>query len=192
MLPALDTLAWLACIVYATIPGFWLLIHSRVEYWRSRRWSPYGVVIPLWIATWIVVALITRSWRHAAFYRAPWLWIPAAALFGVGFWIYRQAGVNFSKQQLCGLPELTAQDAEQRLVTAGIRARVRHPVYLGHLCEMLAWSAGSGLMVCHALTTLAIVSGALMIHKEDAELEQRFGAAFRDYRNSVPALFPRL
>ena len=27
---------------------------------------------------------------------------------------------------------------DQRLVTSGIRARVRHPVYLAHLCEMLA------------------------------------------------------
>jgi protein-S-isoprenylcysteine O-methyltransferase Ste14 len=192
VLPALHTLAWLACVVYSTIPGFWLFIHSRVEYWRSRRRLPYRVLVAGGMATWIVVALITRPWRHVALYRTPWLWIPAAALFTVGLGIYGKAGVNFSKQQLYGLSELRAQNAEQRLVTSGIRARLRHPVYLGHLCEMLAWSAGSGLIVCYALTTVAIVSGALMIQKEDAELEQRFGDAFRHYRNSVPALFPKL
>jgi protein-S-isoprenylcysteine O-methyltransferase Ste14 len=188
--PLLHTLAWLACIVYSIIPAFWLLIHSRVEYWRSRRWSPFTVIVPLWIVAWIVVALISSPWRYVALYRMIWLWIPAIALFILGFWIYRKAGVNFGKQQLYGLSEL-GTGTEQRLVTTGIRARVRHPVYLGHLCEMLAWSLGSGLVVCYALTLFAIVTGAVMIRQEDAELERRFGSSFRDYRNSVPALFPK-
>jgi protein-S-isoprenylcysteine O-methyltransferase Ste14 len=79
---------------------------------------------------------------------------------------------------------------EQRLVTSGIRARVRHPVYLGHLCELLAWSAGSGLVVCYGLTGFAIVTGAIMIRMEDAELEKRFGEEYRAYRQSVPAIVP--
>ena len=81
---------------------------------------------------------------------------------------------------------------EQCLVTDGIRARVRHPVYLAHLCEMLAWSVGTGLAVCWGLTVFAAASGALMIRMEDAELEQRFGDAYREYRDSVPAVIPRV
>ena len=72
-----------------------------------------------------------------------------------------------------------------------MRARVRHPVYLAHLCEMLAWSIGTGLLVCWLLTGFAIVTGAAMIRMEDAELEERFGEQFRDYRSRVPALLPR-
>jgi len=30
-----------------------------------------------------------------------------------------------------------------------------------------------------------------MIHKEDAELEARFGDAYRQYRNQVPGLLPK-
>jgi hypothetical protein len=52
---------------------------------------------------------------------------------------------------------------------SGIRSRVRHPIYLGHLCEMLAWSLGTGLAVCWLLTAWAIATGALMIRLEDAE-----------------------
>jgi protein-S-isoprenylcysteine O-methyltransferase Ste14 len=57
---------------------------------------------------------------------------------------------------------------------------------------MLAWSLGSGLAVCFALTTFAIITGAAMIRMEDAELERRFGDDYREYRRRVPAIMPRL
>jgi protein-S-isoprenylcysteine O-methyltransferase Ste14 len=56
---------------------------------------------------------------------------------------------------------------------------------------MLAWSLGSGLAVCYGLTALAIGTGAAMILAEDRELEQRFGADYRRYKENVPAIFPR-
>jgi protein-S-isoprenylcysteine O-methyltransferase Ste14 len=78
------------------------------------------------------------------------------------------------------------------LATNGIRARIRHPVYLGHLCEMFGWSIGTGLAVSWALTAFAIVTGAIMIRMEERELEIRFGEQYRKYRSSVPAFLPRL
>jgi len=81
---------------------------------------------------------------------------------------------------------------QQLLVTTGIRSRVRHPVYLAHLCEMLAWSVGTGLVVCFGLTALAVLTGSVMIRMEDVELEKRFGAAYERYRENVPALLPKL
>lgn len=141
---------------------------------------------------WLALGLATYPWRHVALYRTAWTWLPAVLLFVLGAWLYREAGLNFSKEQLYGLAEVRTQNAEQRLVTTGIRARVRHPVYLGHLCEMLAWSLGSGQVVCFSLTALAVATGAAMIRMEDAELEQRFGEPYHEYRNSVPAILPKL
>jgi len=192
MIEFLHLIAWLACIIYATIPAFWLAIHPRAGYWRSRRRSPYRILIPLWIAIWIVVAVVTKGWRHVTLYATAWTWLPAAFLFATGIWIYLRAGKNFSAQQLGGLPEIHGGNREQRLVTSGIRARVRHPVYLGHLCEMLAWSLGTGLALLYALTFFAIVTGAIMIRMEDEELERRFGDEYRRYRSSVAAVMPRL
>jgi protein-S-isoprenylcysteine O-methyltransferase Ste14 len=77
-------------------------------------------------------------------------------------------------------------------MTSGIRSRVRHPIYLGHLCEMLAWSLGTGLAVCWLLTALAIATGAVMIRMEDAELEKRFGQEYASYRQRVHAVLPKL
>jgi protein-S-isoprenylcysteine O-methyltransferase Ste14 len=184
-------LGWLACAVYSTIPSFWLMVHTRAEFWRSRRSSPYRLLVPLWMAMWIVAALVTAPWRHARFYETPWTWIPAATLFATGVWLYAKAGADFSPKQLGGLPEVRPNHPETRLVTTGIRSRVRHPVYLAHLCEMLAWSLGTGLAVCYSLTMFALLTGTIMIRMEDAELEQRFGDDFRNYRKQVPAIIPR-
>ncbi len=188
----LDTLGWLACVVYSTIPSFWLMVHPRAHRWREKERSPFRVLVPAWILMWIGVAVLTGPWRHVAIYRTPWSWIPAGLLFAVGIYLYSRSGAHFSWAQLGGLPEVRPADHDQRLVTIGIRARVRHPVYLGHLCELLAWSIGTGLIVCWLLTAFAIVTGAVMIRMEDAELELRFGGEFQAYRSNVPAVFPRL
>jgi protein-S-isoprenylcysteine O-methyltransferase Ste14 len=187
----LRTVAWILCVIYSTIPAFWLLIHPRAEYWRSRRGSPYKILLPIWIAMWALLATITASWRAVLLYENPWTWIPAAFLFCTGFILYRLSHHHFTLPQLSGLPEILRDHSQQRLVTTGIRARVRHPVYLGHLCEMLAWSVGTGLAVCWALTAFAIVTGTVMIKMEDQELEKRFGEEYRQYRSTVPAVLPK-
>ncbi len=141
---------------------------------------------------WVVMAMISAPWRGVLLYRASWTWVIAALLFAAGLFVYSRSGKNFSAKLLRGLPEVHGRNREQRLVTEGIRSRVRHPVYLAHLCEMLAWSVGTGLAVCWELTAFALITGAVMIRMEDAELEQRFGDVYRAYRNSVPAVIPRV
>ena len=192
MREGVQIVGWLACAVYSTIPLFWLMIHPFVGRWRVRRRSPYRVLLPAWMAMWAAMAVITAPWRRISLYRVDWLLVPAVLLFVMGLFIYSRSGKNFSAQQLGGVPEVHGANREQCLVTDGIRARVRHPVYLAHLCEMLAWSVGTGLAVCWGLTAFAAATGAVMIEMEDAELEQRFGDAYREYRNSVPAVIPRI
>jgi protein-S-isoprenylcysteine O-methyltransferase Ste14 len=192
MLSLLRTIAWLACIVYSSIPAFWLLIHPRVDFWRSRRRSPYRILLPLWIGMWILLAAFTAPWHSVLFYASGYTWIPAVGLFCAGLLLYKFAHADFSLTQLGGLPEVLPGHSQQRLITTGVRARVRHPVYLGHLCEMLAWSLATGLAVCWALTAFAIATGAVMITLEDKELENRFGEEYRQYRSRVPAVVPMI
>ena len=192
MLTVLHRIGWVACVVYATIPSFWLMVHRWTNYWRSRRTSPYRVLVPIWVGMWVLLGLIASPWRDLLLYDSWWTWIPAAVLFAIGAWIYRRSGTGFSAVQLGGLPEVTLGHREQKLAISGIRAHVRHPVYLGHFCEMVAWSVGTGLTVCYALTTFALVTGAIMIRLEDRELEQRFGEEYRDYRSRVPAILPKI
>lgn len=192
MTSTLNLLGWVACVVYSTIPLFWLLIHPFASHWRSRRRSPYFVLLPAWMAMWIVLAVITARWRSAASYTARWPWVAAIAFFVLGFWLYFESSKGFSTHQLSGSPELVAGHHGQRLVTSGIRAYVRHPVYLAHLCEMLAWSVGTGLAVCYGLTAFALITGAAMIRMEDKELEERFGVEYAEYKKRVPAVIPKM
>ena len=188
--PLLRFAGWLLCIEYASVPLFWFMVHPHAEYWRSWKRSPYWVILPSWMGIWIVLGLLTFKWRHVALYSTPWTWIPVVILFAIGYWLYTRAKVSFSPAQLGGLPELRPDEHEQRLVTTGIRAHVRHPVYLGHFCEMLGWSIGTGLVVCFVLTAFAIVTGAIMIRIEDGELEKRFGEEYARYKKKVPAVWP--
>ncbi len=141
---------------------------------------------------WIALGITTAPWRHVLIYNTGWTWILAAILFFTGLWLYKSSGEHFSGPQLIGVAELLPSQGEQQLVISGIRDRIRHPVYLGHLCEMLAWSIGTALAVAYALTAFAAVTGVIMIRLEDKELEQRFGEEYRRYRSHVPALIPSL
>lgn len=190
MLAVIRLLGWMACVVYSTIPAFWLTIHPFAAYWRSHQRSPHRLLIPLWMGMWIVMGAITWPWRAVVLYTRWLAWLPAIALFGCGLLIYRSAKRDFTKAQLSGIAEIRRDHPDHRLVTSGIRARVRHPVYLGHLCEMLAWSVGTGMAVLYALTAFAMLTGAFMIRREEAELDERFGDAYRVYRRRVPAILP--
>jgi protein-S-isoprenylcysteine O-methyltransferase Ste14 len=189
MYRALITVAWLFGIAYSQVPGFWLLVHPFAERWRTRRRSAYPVVVPLWLAEMALIAAITWRWREVVLYQSRLLWIPAAALLLAGAWLYRTGHRGFTHEQLIGRAEIE-RSREQRLVTSGIRSRIRHPFYLAHLLELIAWTVGSGLLVLYLLLAWALATYPLMVRVEDAELERRFGDAYRDYRRRVPALLP--
>lgn len=186
----LRTVGWLACVVYSTVPLFWLMVHPRAHRWRAKERSPFRFLVPAWLTMWVGIGALTGHWRNVVLYSTPWSWIPAVALFAAGFYLYIRSGAHFSWAQLGGLPEVRTHHEGGRLITTGIRARVRHPVYLAHVCEMLAWSVGTGLVVCGILTAFAIATGAVMIRMEDAELAKRFGKDFEDYKKRVPAIIP--
>jgi protein-S-isoprenylcysteine O-methyltransferase Ste14 len=191
MYRVLLAVAWLLGVAYSQVPTFWFMAHPLAERWRTRRRSPYRVLVPLWLMGILAVLAATWRWREAVFYQTPWTLIPSAALILFGLFLYRAAFKGFTSQQLFGRSELE-RGHEQRLATSGIRNRIRHPVYLAHLCELLGWTIASGLVVLYIAMVYAVVADALMIRLEDAELERRFGAEYRDYRRRVPAIFPRL
>jgi protein-S-isoprenylcysteine O-methyltransferase Ste14 len=188
----LFTLGWLLCVIYSTVPLFWFMVHPRAHKWREKKSNPFRLLVPAWLAMWIGIGALTAPWLTVRIYSTPWSWLPALPLFATGFFLYSRAGAHFSFAQLGGLPEILPNRTGDRLITTGIRAHVRHPVYLAHLCEMFAWSLGTGLLVCWLLTAFALATGTVMIRMEDAELDKRFGEEFVEYRRRVPAVVPRL
>jgi len=188
------TLGWIACCIYASVPSFWLLIHPRAEVWRQRhreRRPVYKVLFPAWVAMWVALFALTYPLRRIVLYRAHWPWIVALLFFAVGIFLYSRARHGFSPLQLSGHHELVPDRHRQQLVVEGIRRHVRHPIYLGHLCEMFGWSVGTGLASCWVLTAFGIVTGVVMVRSEERELVERFGESYREYQQRVPAILPK-
>jgi len=77
------------------------------------------------------------------------------------------------------------------LVTQGLYAVVRHPIYFAWIwliCPGVVLFFHSGLML--VLPLVAYGSFKLSIHHEDQALEDRFGQAYQDYKACTPELFP--
>jgi protein-S-isoprenylcysteine O-methyltransferase Ste14 len=188
----LDLFALLACSVYGTIPLFWFVVHPFVARWRASGRRAYAFIVPVWGGFIVIAFLLMWPFRSAHFYTNWFAWAPAAIFFLLGFSIYRAAFQSFNRTQVSGLAELEPHRHRQQLITTGIRARVRHPIYLGHLCEIAGWCVGTGLVALYVLAVFAVVTGAVMIRMEDRELEARFGEAYRKYRQRVPGVLPRV
>jgi protein-S-isoprenylcysteine O-methyltransferase Ste14 len=182
---------WLASIVYSTIPLYWLVVHPRARRWGSTHDAPLTRLGPVWFAMWVAAFVMTVHWRELLMYDTPTSWLVATPFFALGLLVYSRAKRDFTRDQLLGRSELQPEKHEQRLVTSGIRQRVRHPVYLGHLLELVGWTIGTGMVVVLALTVFAVFTGVVMLEMEESELEERFGDSYREYQSRVPVIFPR-
>jgi len=188
---SLDIIGLLVCSVYCTIPLFWLVFHPFVERWRKYGRRAYLAIMPAWGV--FIAAAFALCWpiRHLHLYESSLPWVLGVLFILAGLSIYRSASQGFNRATVSGLAELEPGLHDQRLVVTGIRTQVRHPIYLGHLCEVFGWTLGTGSIALCALLIFAATTGAIMIRREDAELEARFGDVYRQYRDQVPALLPK-
>jgi protein-S-isoprenylcysteine O-methyltransferase Ste14 len=139
-----------------------------------------------------VIYFMTWPLRETVLYRAPLAWLASTFLFATATAIYHRSHLGFSHAPFVGRSGGDLRRG-RRLVTSGTRQQIRHPIYLAHLCMLLAWTVGSGEIVLYGLTIFALLTGWPMIREEEAELESRFGDEYRAYRRAVPAaLIPRV
>ncbi|MFQ6059015.1 MAG: methyltransferase family protein [Anaerolineae bacterium] len=75
------------------------------------------------------------------------------------------------------------------LVTGGIYARLRHPMYLSFAMSMLALDLLFGSVLGILVTLFAFLPSMLWRARlEEQALARRFGEAWKDYAESVPSL----
>lgn len=142
--------------------------------------------------TWQLIPLIYifSSWFDYADVSLPnWTRWPGAALLiiaiGILWYAYHDLGESWS-------PKLdTRQD--QGLVTKGIYARIRHPIYAGiwlwafaHPLLFHNWIVGLGLL----LTFMPLYF--MRVGREEDMMIEAFGDAYRDYMRQTGRLIPRL
>lgn len=87
----------------------------------------------------------------------------------------------------------TSSVGAPRLVTTGPFGLVRNPLYVSNI----ALYTGFALMADILWLTIAtliwfIIQYVLIVSREEEFLEKEFGQEYEDYRQNVPAFFPRL
>lgn len=180
---------WMVSVLYSSIPLFWFAIHPFADFWRSMRRSPYWLLLPIWAAIIFALAGATWPWHSERLYSSLWMWAPAALLMFLGMRTYIGIPAGFGARKLSGEAELRPHEHAQELVTTGLHARMRHPIYIAHLLNLAGWSVGSGLVVSFVLLAIsAFLTFPLMIWIEEHELEQRFGSSYHQYRKKVPLI----
>ncbi len=134
--------------------------------------SQFDVIIGLhslpWPRLWLVVGSV--------------LFVVGLGLGVVSFWVLGAEGKGAPSFMLV-----------KRVVTDRLYNRVRNPLALGwyQFCLGLSLMAGSTYLTL--LVLLAYIPAHIFFLKcfEELELEIRFGDAYRQYKRSVPFLFPR-
>ena len=82
---------------------------------------------------------------------------------------------------------------DHELIRSGPYARVRHPIYLAMLLFLVALAIGLGHWGQLLLASPLFLAGTrIRTDAEDRLLEQSFGDAFRRYRDTTPALLPKI
>ncbi len=146
------------------------------------------VTLPLLAA--IVTYVINPRWMAWSAFNAPdWLRLAGVALGIVSipsvYWVLASLGKNVS--------ETVLTKPNHELVTAGPYRWIRHPLYATGLTLLLA----VGLMAANVVLLLFAVLAAILIRyvvipREEAALERRFGDEYRRYTMRTRRLLPRV
>jgi len=188
MMTIADWIAGSVLLANLPVPVYWLVLHSAVGFWRRHVRAGYAVAIVTgWGSGSALAWLYGSRLLNAAAVPAPMKWA-GAALIAFDVWVILQVERHLGAHRMVGQAELTG-GGEMKL--DGIYARVRHPRYAAMLISTLGacLMAARPLMWCIAAVWAAVVG--LMVRAEERELVARFGAAYEEYRQRVPALVPR-
>jgi len=121
---------------------------------------------------------------------APWIFLFLAGQGFAGLILF--IGVmQTGALSFVGLRQLfEREERPSRLVTNGLYAYVRHPLYAaGLLFIWLTPVMSVNLMILFSSLTIYIVVGAFF---EERKLSREFGREYIDYRSVTPMLIPRL
>ena len=160
---------------------------------KQRKQPPLWLLIIIFFALFSLISigltlLFKLPWSISI--PLPWGIIIGLILLGLGFYVVIQALKALSVRRVFG-KEIYQTKTESHLITHGIYARVRNPLYLGVTIQLFGW------FFIFLFTFLLIMPFFFMLlfffvaRWEEKELTERFGEEYLNYKQSVPRFFPR-
>jgi len=185
-------IALLMLVAFPAGMSMWFLIHPLAGFWRRR-----GPVF-----TYLVVAAVALLIGFTVYrFRQPILsvefgfgWpqaVLALAFYAGGIVLEMHYRRQITIGTLLGLPEVSGERPSE-LLSQGIYARVRHPRYLGLLCEISASAFLVNYLATYLLAVATVPVLYLTVLLEERELLQRFGDEYAEYMLQVPRFFPKI
>ena len=183
-------IALLMVVAFPAEMSMWFVIHQLAGFWRKRGPSLTYLVVAsvamlIGFAAFQFRDLILGvefgfGWKHA---------ILASACYAGGIALEVRYRRQISIGTLLGLPEVS-EDHEDVLLDQGIYSRIRHPRYLGLLCEITGSAFLVNYLATYLLAAATIPALYVTILIEERELVQRFGSDYVEYASRVPRFLP--
>jgi protein-S-isoprenylcysteine O-methyltransferase Ste14 len=85
---------------------------------------------------------------------------------------------------LAGLWTLRGLENIDHLVTQGVYAKLRHPMYVGFILWIIGWVVSAGAVVSLALGLIFIANILFWRHLEERALESAYGEDYRSYQQT--------
>ena len=84
-----------------------------------------------------------------------------------------------------GLFQLRGLENIDHLVTDGVFARIRHPMYTGFILFILGWVTYFGALASLIVGVVAIINILYWRHLEEIKMETDYGETYRQYRKQT-------
>lgn len=186
-----DTLAILTLIAWPVIPLYWIPLHLFPSFFKRAKALAYLIPAAIWLPLAYILYLKQGLLVQAKVVFPLLITLTGAVLLVTGTLLHLWTGKLLSLRGLIGLPELS-ESPDGPLVRKGAFAVVRHPTYLAHTLMFSGVFFLSGVITVGAVTVIDFsVVNLVIIPLEEKELMERFGDDYREYRNDVPAFFPK-
>lgn len=169
----------------------WIVVHPFIAFWRRMGVAAtYAILLAGGGAASALLFAVRRPLLAVEFGTGPALWTLAAVTYVVSLAVETSTRKQLRARVLLGVAELRGEAGEDALLTEGIYGRIRHPRYVGATLGFVA----SAFLANYLLLWAALPLFLLLIHTvvllEEAELERRFGEAWRVYAAQVPRYLP--
>lgn len=145
------------------------------------------------VASFFPIAMLLLVLPDRPLYHIPEPWVYLTTVVqGVGLVILIAGVMQTGPFEFLGLQQLTSLGGSQppALVTDGLYAHIRHPLYTGGL--LLMWLLPDVTLNRLALMitlTIYLIVGAFF---EERKLQKEFGAAYSEYKARVPMFIPKI